>query len=473
MFLPFVSISLFDQSGDKKGGGFPPRVEPPTEMLRRRQQIAPVVAAGTAIRTYFNCMPDPIGKVHPDVLYGYMQTSYRGRGWANLFKVLPTESFTGALAGGGPQSYHQKMGQVQDPEDPRHPIVRYQIGGEKGIDGSVHDLKKGYWGPIPEGSRLLQVLYANYLEPFSCNRVPAHLRQYEKVPNHCHEGLKTNCDYVGETASLVGTVLMAMGTVVMEGAVLRADQNQIYIHEGVQIMENVQMTTDAPTTLHHYQRGEMANPYQTIELMEGVVRILMNAVIEPNCIIESCQIGPFNRIGHNTKIMKGVSTGVLVWIMPGSVVLQNTHIHDGELWGGAPARKLGKVSKFEWKKPWFHSILHREMTAESHLDRSRYGDQVALYQEALDKLTVLMVDFEHDVSEGVKAQVKDFVLGREPYEHAISRITQAGNVRGAELADASTPVPFINNFKSMNDDAKNEYSGTILNWKAFPGEKRW
>jgi carbonic anhydrase/acetyltransferase-like protein (isoleucine patch superfamily) len=334
-------------------------------------------------------------------------------------------------------------------------------------------LIRGNWGPISPGSRLLQILYANYLEPFSCNRVAAQLRHYSKVPNHIHTGLQVNCDYMGETAALIGQVMMGMGSVVMEGATLRADQNVIYVHEGVQVMENVYMITDAPTTLHHYQRGEAMNPYQTMELIEGVVRICMNTTIEPNCILESCLIGPFNRIGHNTKIMKGVVTGVVVWILPGSVVLQNTHMHDGELWGGAPARKLGKVSKFEWKKPFFHSILHREMAAESHAEASRYGDQVAYHQEAVDKLETLMVQFEHDVSEGVKAKVRDFVSGREPYEHALARMTQGWTPSRGEYQDMNTPCVNLNLHRQHNADAESEYSGTWFNWKEFASEKRW
>merc|ERR1719456_477827 len=118
--------------------------------------------------------------------------------------------------------------------------------------------------------------------------------------------------------------------------------------------------------------------------------------------------------------MKGVSSGTLVHVLPGSVVVQDTCMHDGELWGGAPARKLGKISKFEWKKPFEQSFCFRDMVCEQQSDSTRWGDQTVYYYDAMDSLTTLCLDYEHDLGETVKAQMRHFVEGREPYSHTVA-----------------------------------------------------
>lgn len=442
-------------------------------MLRRRVQVGAAIAAPA--RSYFQAAPDPIGKAHPDVIWGNMQMGYRGRGWVGAMKQLPTEPL---LVMGGSSMTHTNDRQfaITDPEDPRHPIVRVQFGELKGFDGAVHSMVHASWGEIPKSSRLLQLLYNNYLEPVSMNRTLVQLMHWGKGPNNGPTIVESCVEYIGQTSNLIGNVMIGVGTVVMEGVVMRADANQIYIHEGCQIHENVCIIADAPTTLHHYQRQEGFNPYQTLECSEGVVKIGMNTMIEPNCLIESCSIGTFNRIGHGSKILKGVTTSLLCHVLPGSVVLSNTHINEGEIYGGAPARKLGKVSKFEYKKPWFASVLHRDQVTEVLQGNSFYGDQVALWAEEMDKLDNLMIEFEDGLSDGVKAQIRDFIEGREPYTHTIARITQGwspANRPDDKMYDHKVPCINMNAHRNHNDDAVSEYTGTIFNWKYYlTGEKR-
>ncbi|EPY19254.1 hypothetical protein STCU_02637 [Strigomonas culicis] len=263
----------------------------------------------------------------------------------------------------------------------------------------------------------------------------------------------------------------------MEGVTIKGDTNCVYIAEGVQILENTCIVSDAPTNLLAYQRHEAINPYQQWDGMDGVMRIMPNTVIEPNCFLDSCSIGSFNRIGHNSKIMKGVTTGVMAHILPGSVVLKDTKIGDGEIWGGAPAVHVGNVSKFEWKRPYYPSLLHRESVAETYRNMSRYGDQVVHFANAMGELETLMVKFEEDISPSVQEQIKVFEEGREPFHHTITRITQGWtpmNRPDDKTLNTCPPLPGVKMYAEHNTDStEHELNGTYMNISNFMNEFRW
>ncbi|CAD2213086.1 gamma carbonic dehydratase [Angomonas deanei] len=357
-----------------------------------------------------------------------------------------------------------------------------QNGTFGNFDGSFLMLTTGKFGREEKGSRLMQVLYENYLEPFSMNRVCAQLSSYSKVPNNYHGSVEASAEYVGQTASLIGNVLLGVGSVVMEGVTIKGDTNHVYIAEGVQILENTCIVSDAPTDVVNYQRGESLNPYQQWDGMDGVCRIMPNSIVESNCFLDSCSLGSFNRIGHGSKIMKGVTTGVMVHILPGSVVLKDTKIGDGEIWGGAPARKVGDVSKFEWKRPYYASLLHKECVAESYRHMSRYGDQVVHFENAMGELETLMIKYEDDVTPAIKKQVEDFTQGREPFLHYITRITSGWSP--AVRPDDKTfvcapPMPAVKLFAEHNNDSTptmigdTDVNGSYINITNIVNEFRW
>lgn len=427
-----------------------------------------------------------IGAVHPDAQGGHnVHWDYAGPGWMGTQKILPMDNLMaeGGFFGGTAGTY-DRVGHILDPEDPRHALVVIKDfpPGYFQDDAGGNFIARGDFGAIPESSKLLSALYANYLEPFSMNRVAVHLNNWHKVPNNHHESLDFTCDFIGQTANIIGSVTIAAGAVVMEGVTMRADANAIYIGEGCQILENVSIIADSPAILHHYQRSEVINPYQTLELMEGVVKIGQNTVVEPNCHIESCIIGPFNKIGHGTLIMKGVQTGTVSHILPGSVVVQDTKIGDGELWGGAPAKKLGKVSKYEWKKPHLASMLHREMVVEGQAETGRYGSQMVEHAADCELINDMLIEYEGEVTPAVRAQIRQLLGGREPFEHTVARTMQmwtaAGRTdlyqggRGNAGFLAGCPTPERPWWMSMNADSDPSWgpTGSICPlWNIFSG----
>lgn len=419
---------------------------------------------------------DAIGPVHPDVMWGHMQGQYVGPGWQNFLRYLPMESL---MMQGGPttSNLNDRNGVIIDPEDPRHPLGTMQLGTMKQHEGAVLQMATGKYGEIPASSRLMQVLYENYLEPFSLHRVCAQLSGYAKVPNNHHAAVDASAEYVGQTAALIGQVLVGVGACIMEGVTIKGDTNCVYLAEGVQVLENTCIVSDAPTDLLAYQRHEAINPYQQWDGMSGVCRVMPNTIIESNCFLDSCSIGSFNRIGHNSKIMKGVTTGIMAHILPGSVVVADTKIGDGELWGGAPAVKVGEVSKFEWKRPYYPSLLHKESVSESYRNMSRYGDQVVHFRNAMGELETLMYRYEKDISPGVVARIKDFAEGREPFHHYLTRISQGwspGNRPDDRSVAASPPLPSVKIFAEHNTDStESDLNGTYLNIPNLMNDWKW
>lgn len=416
-----------------------------------------------------------IGQAHPDIYFGHMQWGYCGPGWQTMTKQMPAEIFMINL-GGSLGNSNDSTNTYLDPEDPRHPIGLIQEGMNHHWDGCFHQMTVGDYGHISAGSRLMQVLYENYLEPFSQNRVCAQLGEYSKVPNNHHGSVEASAEYCGGTASLIGSVMVGLGSVIMEGVTAKGDTNCIYIAEGCQILENCMLMSDACSNLLVYQRQEALNPYQQWDGMDGVLTIKQNTIVEQNCFLDSCHIGPFNRIGHGTKIMKGVTTGTMVHILPGSVVVADTKIGDGELYGGAPAVKLGKISKFEWKRPYFASMLHREAVVEQYRFQSRYGDQIVYHVNAMEELDTLMLKYDDHVTPAIREKMKVLVEGKEPFNHMITRIFQSWSPPWSHHGSLAytPPAGSVRNWGEHNCDSDpNAQNGSYLNFKGFFHDYKW
>lgn len=420
----------------------------------------------------------PIGHAHPDVHWGAMQGSYRGPGWVGYHKALPQEALL-MQGGNAASAIADRVGQILDPEDPRHPIAQYYIGGLTNHDGAVHRMVEGAGNvDTPQSSRVLQVLYDSYLEPFSMHRVCGILREGGDQPNNHYNNFAASVHGCGETSSIVGNTLVGMGSNIGEGVTMKGDVNNILLHEGSQVLDNCCLVCDRPSNLHHYQRSEDFNPYQTWDSMDGVMCVKQHTIIESNCFLDSCVIGMFNRIGHGSKIMKGVYSENFVHVMPGSVVTANTKMKEGELWGGAPARKLGKISKYEMKK--IHAASNHVQEFYGHLPHegmSNNGDQFVHRTLKNQELQTLLIKFEDQISPSLKARITNFVEGREPWAHMIVRITQLWTQQGRSDEKSTLlhpPAPHINNYSEHNSDSfDSPWHGTRLNMTNYINEFNW
>ena len=425
-----------------------------------------------------------IQSVHPDQCVGNaspFDRTYKGKGWTMNVKSLPVDMMA-YFPGGGLQSAWDRQGPQQDPEDPRMPMMLITMGEylTPAHDSSCSKMLSADYGPIPQSSRLMQLLYANYLEPVCMSRTHGILDSYSKVPNDGVTAADTftaatdfddDTAYFGTTMNAVGRASWGAGSTIMESTVVNGGESRVVLGTYCQVMENCVFTSARPENrLHYSHEHERTNPYHTIELDEGQTFISGYVTIEPGCLIESCNLQSYCRIGHGSKLLKGCEIGYHSIILPGSVVAAGTKVGEGEIWGGAPAHKVAKVSKFDYKHQWQPASSHRWAVGLTHKDVTRYGDQTVLWADTMMGLNMLLLEHEKDLSPGVKAQIREFMHGREPYSHTIARLTQAwtpANRVEQTVNDMTSPIPLYKPTRNHNDDSDSDYSGTIFNWKHY------
>ncbi|HLU51226.1 MAG TPA: gamma carbonic anhydrase family protein, partial [Flavobacteriaceae bacterium] len=129
--------------------------------------------------------------------------------------------------------------------------------------------------------------------------------------------------FLAETAVIIGDVTMGDRCSIWYNAVLRGDVHYIKIGDQVNIQDNAMIHCTyqkSPTTIGNYVSiGHNAIVHGCT--VHDKVLIGMGAIVMDNCVVESYAI-----------------------VAAGAVVTQNTHIKEGELWAGVPAKKIGMVS---------------------------------------------------------------------------------------------------------------------------------
>lgn len=133
----------------------------------------------------------------------------------------------------------------------------------------------------------------------------------------------SNC-FLAETAVIIGDVEMGNDCSIWYNAVLRGDVNFIKIGNKVNIQDNAMIHCT----------------YQKFPTIIG-----NNVSIGHNAIVHGCTIHDNVLVGMGSIIMDNCVVESHAIVAAGAVVTQNTHIKEGELWAGVPAKKIGMVSK--------------------------------------------------------------------------------------------------------------------------------
>lgn len=130
--------------------------------------------------------------------------------------------------------------------------------------------------------------------------------------------------FLAETAVIIGDVTMGDRCSIWYNAVLRGDVHYIKIGDQVNIQDNAMIHCTyqkSPTTIGNYVSiGHNAIVHGCT--LHDKVLIGMGAIVMDDCVVESNAI-----------------------VAAGAVVTQKTHIQEGELWAGVPAKKIGMVSQ--------------------------------------------------------------------------------------------------------------------------------
>lgn len=137
-----------------------------------------------------------------------------------------------------------------------------------------------------------------------------------------------NC-FLAENATLIGDVEIGNDCSIWFNAVLRGDVNTIKIGNGVNVQDG--------TVLHTlYQKS-------TISIGD-------NVSIGHNVTIHGAAIRDFALIGMGSTILDHAIIGEGAIVAAGSLVLSNTEIEPGTIWGGVPAKFIKKVDSNQSKE---------------------------------------------------------------------------------------------------------------------------
>lgn len=144
-----------------------------------------------------------------------------------------------------------------------------------------------------------------------------------------------NC-FLADNAAIIGDVVMGRDCSIWFSTVIRGDVNSIRMGDGVNIQDG--------SVLHTlYQKS-------TIEIGNYVS-------VGHNVTIHGATIRDYALIGMGSTLLDHVVVGEGAIVAAGSLVLSNTVIEPGSIWGGVPAKFIKKVDP-EQSKEMNEKIAH-------------------------------------------------------------------------------------------------------------------
>ncbi|KAI3349441.1 gamma carbonic anhydrase family protein [Clostridium botulinum] len=131
--------------------------------------------------------------------------------------------------------------------------------------------------------------------------------------------------YISETSVIIGEVVIKENSNIWFGAVLRGDEQSIFIGSETNIQENVVIHGDGDNNV-----------------------IVGNGVtIGHGAIIHGCEIGDNVLIGMGAIILNGAKISKNSIVAAGSLITQNKEFEDGSLILGNPAKVIRKLTQEE------------------------------------------------------------------------------------------------------------------------------
>lgn len=159
------------------------------------------------------------------------------------------------------------------------------------------------------------------------------------LPFDAHEPVVPDSAFVAPNATLVGRVTLGENSVVMFGAVLRADRDAIHLGEGSNLQDNVVV---------HGDPGYPAQIGSGVSVGHGA--IVHGATVEDDCLI-----------GMNATVLNGSVIGTGSLVAAGSVVLEGTIVPPGSLVAGVPARVRRDLTESEREAIRANALTYQEL----------------------------------------------------------------------------------------------------------------
>ena len=147
--------------------------------------------------------------------------------------------------------------------------------------------------------------------------------------------------FAAETATLIGRVQVHAGAVVMFGAVLRGDRDEIVLGAGSNCQDNV--------VVH-------ADPGSPVRIGSGVS-------IGHGAVVHGCTIGDDCLIGMHATVLNGAVVGAGSLIAGGAVVLEGAAVPPRSLVAGVPAKVRRAIADDELERIRRNAATYRELAA--------------------------------------------------------------------------------------------------------------
>lgn len=144
--------------------------------------------------------------------------------------------------------------------------------------------------------------------------------------NNVAPSISESATFIAPSANLVGDVALGANSSVWYGATVRGDGNKVTIGSKSNIGDRAvvhiaKIQGDYPTSI-----GD-------------------NVTVKPGAIIHAATLKDFSVVGEGAQVLDGSIVGSNSIIQAGAVVSPKTTVPDGEVWGGAPAKMVRKVTK--------------------------------------------------------------------------------------------------------------------------------
>ncbi len=147
--------------------------------------------------------------------------------------------------------------------------------------------------------------------------------------------------FAAQTAVLIGRVQVHADAVVMFGAVLRGDRDEIVLGAGSNCQDNAVV---------HADPGSPA-------------RIGAGVSVGHGAVVHGCTIGDDCLIGMNATVLNGAVIGAGSLVAGGAVVLEGTEVPPGSLVAGVPAKVRRALTAEEQQRIRENAQTYRDLAA--------------------------------------------------------------------------------------------------------------
>ncbi|MFT3720209.1 gamma carbonic anhydrase family protein [Pseudorhodoferax sp.] len=134
--------------------------------------------------------------------------------------------------------------------------------------------------------------------------------------------------YVAESATVIGQVRLGKGCSVWPQAVIRADNEPIFVADGTNIQDGAVLHSDPGFPLH----------------------IAADVSVGHQAMLHGCTVGEGSLIGIQAIVLNGAVIGRNCLVAAGAVVTERKVFPDGSLIVGAPAKAIRQLSAEDMEK---------------------------------------------------------------------------------------------------------------------------